>query len=186
MSLSASNQNAATRFRETNVDLLEYAKTNRDEGVFNDVTLQFGNLSIEANRMVLACCSNYFETMFKYKMKERYESNIPITGVDGNIARTLVDYMYNAQIKIDNDSVMDILAGADYFQLDAVKEFCFEYLMNRMSLDNRYDVQTAAELYRSDQLQKQVNEFITKYFDEVIQTLDFKTFHETSFDFIFV
>ena len=87
------------------MDLLEYAKANRDEGVFNDVTLQFGNLSIGANRMVLACCSTYFETMFKFKMKERYEPHIPIASVDSKIADTLVDYMYNGQITIDNGTV---------------------------------------------------------------------------------
>ena len=169
-------QNVTTRFREKCVDLLGYAKANRDEGVFNDVTLQVGNVSIGANRMVLACCSTYFETMFKSKMKERYESTIPITGVDGNIADTLVNYMYNGQITIDNGSVMDILAGADYFQLDEVKQFCFEYLLNQISLDNWYHVQTAAKLYRSDQLQKQVSKFITDRFDEVVQALDFHTF----------
>ena len=176
MSSSTFVQNPVTRFRETSVNLLEYAKANRDEGVFNDVTLQFGNFSIGANRMVLACSSTYFETMFKSKMKERYESNILITGVDGKIADTLIDYIYNGQITIDHDSVMDILAGADYFQLDEVKQFCFEYLINRISLDNWYDVQTAAKLYRSDQLHEQVSEFITNHFDKIALTLDFKTF----------
>ena len=169
-------QNVITRFRETNVDLLEYAKANRDEGIFNDVTLQVGNVSIGANRMVLACCSTYFETMFNSKMKERYEPIIPIADVDGNTAKTLIDYMYNGQITIDYDSVMYILAGAKHFELKEVKEFCFEYLMNQISLDNWYDVQTAAKQYRSDQLQKQVGKFITDHFDEVVQTLDFKTF----------
>ena len=169
-------QNGITRFREKCVDLLGYAKANRNEGIFNDVTLQLGNVSIGANRMVLACCSTYFETMFKSKMKERYESTILITGVDGNIADTLVNYMYNGQITIDNDSVMDILAGADYFQLDDIKQFCFEYFMNQISLDNWYDVLTAATMYRSKQLQKQVNKFISNHFYEVVQTLDFTTF----------
>ena len=75
--------------------------------------------------MVFACCSTYFETMFKSKIKERCEQTIPITGVNGNIADTLIHYMYNGQITIDNGSVMDILAGADYFQLDDVKQFYF-------------------------------------------------------------
>ena len=177
---------AVTRSRERSLDLLKYATTNRSEGIFNDVTIQVNNLSIGANRMVLACCSTYFETMFKSKLKERYESNIQIEGIDGKTANTLIDYMYNGQITINNNSVMQILAGADYFQLQEVKTYCFEYLMDQITCDNWCAVQTAANLYRSDQLQTQVTEFITDNFDEVARSIDFKIFTKSELiSFIF-
>ena len=169
-------QNAVTRRRETCSDLLQYARANRDEGTFNDVILQVDNLSIGANRMVLACYSTFFEKMFKSKMKEQYERNIPVTGVDSKTVNTLVDFMYNGQVTIDNNSVINILAGADYFQIDEVKTFCFEYLMDQITCGNWNDVLVAAKLYRSNELLKQVSEFVTNHFDKIIQTTDFKNF----------
>ena len=169
-------QNKVTRFREMSSELLEYAKANRDEGIFNDVTLQVDNLSIGANRMVLACYSTFFEKMFKTEMRERYQPNIPVTGVDGETANALVGFMYNGQITIDSNSVMNLLAGADYFQIDDVKAFCFDYLMDRITSDNWYAVETAAKLYRSDQLQKYVNQFIADNFENIIKSNEFKAF----------
>ena len=175
MSSSIMVHTDVTLFRETTVDLMDYAKAHRDEGIFNDITLQVDNLSIGANRLVLACCSTYFETMFKSKFKERYEPNISIVGVDGKTATTLVDYIYTGKITIANDSVMDILAGADYFQLDEVKQYCLEYLMNQITSNNWYAIQTAANLYELDQLQKHVNKFVSNHFDEIVENSDFKT-----------
>ena len=166
-------QNVVTRCRETSSELLEYMKANRAEGISNDITLHVDDLSIGANRMVLSCYSTFFEKMFKSKMREQYEPDILLTGVDGKSAVMLIDYMYGGEITIDSDSVVSILAGADYFQMDKVKTFCFEYLMDRITSDTWYDALTAAKLYRSDQLQEQVNLFITNHFNEIIESTDF-------------
>ena len=59
-------------------NLLQYAKRNREEGFFNDVTVTTGNKSITANRMVLSCNSKYFEKMFKASFEERYSNTIEV------------------------------------------------------------------------------------------------------------
>ena len=58
--------------------LLEYANTKRNTENFNDVTIQAGAESISANRMVLACYSKFFESMFLSQLKEKYQNTVEI------------------------------------------------------------------------------------------------------------
>ena len=156
-------------------DLLQYAKANRDDGTFNDVTIQTEHLSIGANCMVLSCCSIFFEKMFKSQMKERYEPSITIHEIDSIAVKHVIDYMYEGSITIDCTNVMNILAAADFLQLAEIKLFCFEFLKAHISSDSWYAVLSAAKLYRCDQLQKYTYQFITDHFDKITKSDDFKT-----------
>ena len=167
--------NNVTYNRKECPDLLQYAKANRDDGTFNDVTIQIGHLSIGANRMVLSCCSTFFEKMFKSQMKEQYKSSITIQEIDSTAVKHVIDYMYEGSITIDNTTVMDILAAADFLQLAEIKLFCFEFLKEHISSDSWYAVLSAAKLYRCDQLQKYTYQFITYHLDEITKSDDFKT-----------
>ena len=155
-------------------DLLEYAKASRDNGIFNDVTIQTGHVSIGANRMVLSCNSTFFEERFKSKMKDQSEFTITIEQMDATALKHLIDYMYDGSITIDSANVMDILAVADFLQMAEVKLISFEFLKERVSLDNWYAVLSAAKLYSCDQLQKYTYQFITEHLDEIAQSTDFK------------
>ena len=167
--------NDVTYYRKEWPDLLQYAKANRDDGTFNDVTIQTGHLSIRANRMVLSCCSIFFEKMFKSQMKERYESSITIHEINSTAVKYVIDYMYEESITVNNTTVMDILAAADFFQVAEIKLFCFEFLRKHVSSDSWYAVLSAAKLYRCDQLQKYTYQFITDHLDEITKSDDFKT-----------
>jgi len=46
------------------------------DGGFNDVTVEERGESIPANRMVLACYSKFFESMFLSPIKERYQNTV--------------------------------------------------------------------------------------------------------------
>ena len=170
--LLASN---VTYNRKECCDLLQYAKANRDDGTFNDVTIQTGHLSIGANRMVLSSCSTFFENVFKSQIKEQYESSITIQEIDSTAVKHVIDYMYEGSITIDNTTVMDILAAADFLQLAEIKLFCFEFLKEHISSDSWYALLSAAKLYRYDQFQKYIYQFITDHLDEVTKSDDFRT-----------
>ena len=160
--------------REKCSDLLKYAKSHRDDGIFNDVKILAGSFIIGANRMVLSCYSTFFEKMFMSEMKERYESSITIKQIDATAIQSLVDYMYEGTITVCNTNVTDILAASDFLLMTEVKEFCINFLQQHISLENWYNALSAAKLYRSDRLLTNVYQFITDHLDNAIQSKDFK------------
>ena len=175
MSLSKSAEKSVTRQRVASPNVLQYANEKRNKGTFNDVTIEAGSDTIAANRMILSCCSRFFEGMFDLEMKEKYQDSVQINGFDGKAVKALIDFIYSGEVTIKNENVMDLLAVSDYLQVDEVKQFCFDFLESILSSDNWYAIRSAADLYQNKHLQSKVEEFISKSFDAVIETNEFKS-----------
>ena len=173
-------QKSVTRKRSAYPRILEYANEDRENGVFVDITIAADSITIPANKLVLSCCSKVFEKMFKTEMKERYESTIDMTGsIDELSARTLIDFMYTGTVNINNDNVLQLLAAADYLQMEEVKQFYVEFLESILTHDNCQAILTSANLFQLEALQKQIYEMISFKFNEFIETEDFKLFTKT-------
>ena len=147
----------------------------RNKGFLNDVTIEVGDHTIAANRIILSCCSRFLEAMFDLEMKEKYQNPVQIHGVDGAAVKSVVDFMYNGEVKITSENVMELIAASDYLQVAEVKRFCFEFLESILSSDNWFAVYSAAKLYASEHLRNQVYEYISNNFDDVIQTDKFRS-----------
>ena len=176
MSLSISAEKFVTRQRVTGPNVLQYANEKRNKGIFNDVTIEADTETIAANRMILSCCSRFFEGMFDLEMKEKYQHDpVQINGFDGKAVKALIDFMYSGEVTIDDENVMYLLAASDYLQLGEVKQFCFEFLESIVSSDNWFAIRSAADLYQDKHLQNQVNECMSKKFDAIVKTDEFKS-----------
>ena len=162
--------------RVANPNVLQYANQKQKNGSFNDVTIKAGAQTIAANRMILSCCSCFFEAMFDLEMKEKYQNPVQIRGVDGAAVKSVIDFMYSGEVKITSENVMELIAASDYLQVAEVKRFGFEFLESILSSENWFAVFRAAKLYENKHLQNQAYECVSNDFDDVAQTDEFKAF----------
>ena len=154
--------------------LLDYAEKKRKEGVFNDVTIIAGDESIPGNKIVLSCYSKFFETMFETNMKERYENKVEVSGFDGQIIKMLVQYMYTGTITIDSSNVMNVLAAADYLQLDSVKDYCFDYMVSKLTPQNCLNIISASILFKPIALLTETYQVFSDNLEEISLSENFK------------
>ena len=152
---------AITRERNKNI-LEEYVEKNWKEGCFNDVTIKAEDDEIEANRMVLASSSLYFEKMFKTEMKEKIQSTVELHDINGTAVKHLIEFIYTGTIAINNENVFDLLSTADYLQIDEAEEFCFEFLQSVINPDTCFVILTVASLYQNEQLKANALECIVE------------------------
>ena len=175
MSFLGSSLKTIDYARDGTVCLLAYANKNRFQDFFSDVTIKTdNNQNISANRMVLSCYSAFFEKMFKSKLKEQYESSIVVKGVEGESLKLLINYIYTGQLLINSDNVASILSGADYLQLNKVKEFCFEFMENELTCDNYCFILKLADVYNNTSLKQKVYKFFCNNLDEILENQSFK------------
>ena len=157
-----------TRCRDENtVTLQQYANNKRIADQFNDVTVVAGSESIPANRMVLSCYSKFFESMFLSPMKERYQNEVEIQNFDGKAVRALIDFMYSGKIVINNENVVNLLAVADFLQMEDVKLFCFEFLDDNLSIDDCLEMVNLSIQYNCPSSLKNIYQFISENFDQL-------------------
>ena len=161
-----STEKTITWKRESN-NLLQFAEQNWKNGCFNDVTIEADNETIEANRMVLASGSLYFEKLFKTEMKEKYQPVVKLTDVNGGSVLSLIEFIYTGDIVTNNKNVLDLLSTADYLLIDKAKQFCFEFLLSVVTADTCFAILSVAGLYQHDQLKERALRCIEENFGEI-------------------
>ena len=157
--------------RKSTSCLLQYANNKRNQGRFNDVTIQSNDTRISANRMVLSCYCSFFDQIFASETSNQVNDfvvNIP--DVDGNSLKLLIQYIYTGQICIDSDNVFEVLAAAHPLKFDEVKEFCFEFLENCMTPDNCITILIKAKQYKNFTLRDKVYKYISDNYKTIIKT----------------
>ncbi|CAK8683092.1 unnamed protein product [Clavelina lepadiformis] len=156
--------------RQEAKSLLEYANRKRSNGKFNDVTINVEDESISANKMVLSCFSDYFENMFDIEMNE---NQVEIRGVAATAMKLIIEFIYTGNIEISKANVCDLLSASNMMQINDVKEFCFEFLEDSISIETCLTISYLADLYGSDHLEDQVKTFIEENINDVITTENF-------------
>ena len=171
MSLNTSLLQTVTGHRKSTSCLLQYANNNRNQGRFNDVTIQSNDISISANRMVLSCYCSFFDEMFGSETNNQVnDSVVDIPDVDGKSLKLLIQYIYTGQICIDSDNVFNILPAAYHLELDEVKEFCFELLENCITPDNCITILKTAKQYKNFTLRDKVYRHISDNYEMLTKT----------------
>ena len=171
MSLNLNYLQTVTRQRKSTSCLLQYANNNRNQGRFNDVTIQSNDISIPANRMVLSCYCSFFDERFATETNNQiHNSIVDISDVDENSLELLIQYIYTGQICIDSDNVLDILEAAHHLELDEVKEFCFEFLESCLTPDNCIPILITAKKHENFTLRDKVYSHISHNYETITKT----------------
>ena len=173
--MSVSQISAVYKSNENSKKLLQYANKQRQEGLYNDVTIKAGKQVIRANRMILSCYSKVFEKMFRSQMKEQYQDAIEIKDFDGEAIKLLIDFIYKREISINQDNVMKLLKASHFLQLAEVTDFCFCFFESELMVDNCLDVLSAYMLYKPESSLDNVYRFIDENIDKVVETDRFKS-----------
>ena len=170
MSTSNINQQDLTR----QAKLLQFANMKRRCGEFNDVTIRVGAECISANRMVLACFSKFFESMFRSPLKEKYQNSVEIKELDGEAVKAVIEFIYSGKIVVRSNNVLALLGVAEFLQIDEVKKTCFDYMVSSLTVDSCLNVVKAAVLYNNPSSLQQTYQFISERFAKIVATENFK------------
>lgn len=85
-------------------------------------------------------------------MKEKYQKYVDIECIDKNSMNNLIEYIYTGTIVINNENVGNLLAAANYLQIEDVKLFCLEFLEQAISLNNCFVILAIEDRYQSKSL----------------------------------
>ena len=173
--MSVSQTNVVYESKENPQKLLQYANEQRQEELYNDVTIKAGSQVMRANCMILSCYSKVFEKMFRSQMKEQYQDAIEIKDFDGEAIKLLIDFIYKREISIDQDNVMKLLKASHFLQLDEVTEFCFSFLEGGLMVDHCLDILSAYMLYKPESSLDNVYRFIVESIEKIVEIDRFKS-----------
>ncbi|CAG5108166.1 Oidioi.mRNA.OKI2018_I69.chr1.g3665.t1.cds [Oikopleura dioica] len=114
----------------------------RKDGILTDVVIAVpGHPEIKAHKMVLAAASPFFEAMFKSGLRESSSDRVEMPEIDYEAAQILVDYAYCGNYKITKENVKNLLAAANCYQFEEIKEKCARFLVDTIDENNCFELE---------------------------------------------
>nr|XP_026691235.1 kelch-like protein 18 [Ciona intestinalis] len=145
----------------------------RRQGKMCDVTLKVNECKFTAHKIVLAAVIPYFTSMFTTDMAEANGNEIEISAIDENALEHLINYAYTGKITVNVETVQSIMIGANFLQLQVVKEFCANFIKSHLHPNNCLGICQFAELLMCMPLLEKAKSYLNQHFVEVSKSDEF-------------
>lgn len=140
---------------------------------FSDITITAGSYTFKCHRIILSSVSPYFEAMFSSGMKESVTGEVKIEGIDSEIFRDILSYIYSGIDIVKTDNAEEMLKGAAVLQMDCLQRRCEEFLSGSLSVDNCISRWRLAHWHSCMQLSRKAWSHVMKHFSELTKTEEF-------------
>lgn len=145
-----------------------------NENKLIDCILKVGDRSIPCHRLILAACSPYFrELFFSEDGKEADRREVVLENLDPNIMEVIVNYMYSAEIDINDNNVQDIFAVANRFQIPSVFTVCVNYLQKMLTKKSCLAIYRLGLMLNCARLAIAARDYIADRFEIIAKDEDF-------------
>ncbi|XP_053734047.1 kelch-like protein 41a [Synchiropus splendidus] len=145
-----------------------------DENKLIDCVLKVGDRSIPCHRLILAACSPYFrEIYFSDDGAEVDLREVVLEDVDPEVMSRVVDYMYSAEIDINDGNVQDIMAVASRFQIPSVFTVCVNFLQKTLSMRTCLGIYRLGLVINCPRLAMAARDYIADRFEMVAKDPEF-------------
>eukprot|EP00058_Branchiostoma_floridae_P027809 XP_002613300.1 hypothetical protein BRAFLDRAFT_113785 [Branchiostoma floridae] len=153
--------------------LLQSLQELRSDNKLLDVTLCVAGKEIPCHRNVLAACSGYFCAMFCNGHRETKEYKVTINEVDSNALQLLVDYAYTSKVTITEHNAVELLEGANFFQIQPVRDACVTFISNNLSAENCLQILHVGNMLSCQDLENKARLCALKEFVAISKTPEF-------------
>ena len=127
-----------------------------------DVTLQVEGKEFKAHKVVLAAWSPVFAAMFKEGTKEHQDNYVNIEDIDSDVFDVFLRFLYSGQVEHLDEIYFDLLAAADKYDVQPLRELCLQHMAENISVDNAVEVMARAERHSIDSIKSKTLQFINK------------------------
>ncbi|XP_060945068.1 uncharacterized protein si:dkey-229b18.3 [Limanda limanda] len=104
-------------------DLLSKLRSQREAGLFCDITLRTNGRSYSAHRAVLAAVSDHFQEIFT-EMDSSIKADIDLTGFSEGSLLSLLDFSYSSTLCVRQEDLPEVIAMARHLGMWLAVEAC--------------------------------------------------------------
>uniref|UniRef100_A0A1A9VGZ6 BTB domain-containing protein n=1 Tax=Glossina austeni TaxID=7395 RepID=A0A1A9VGZ6_GLOAU len=128
-----------------------------------------------AHKAVFAAHSPFFEDI--YQLSENDKENIATIkndSVDACAMKTIIDYLYNGEIKIAEDVGQSLLVTSNFLQMDWVEQQCKQQFKSSVELGNSFSIwgfagELNADCVFGEELADHCFRYILRHFPQLIE-----------------
>lgn len=155
--------------------LLRALSSFREEARFCDAHLVLDGEEIPVQKNILAAASPYIRTKLNYNPPKDDGSTykIELEGISVTIMREILDYIFSGQIRLNEDTIQDVVQAADLLLLTDLKTLCCEFLEGCIAAENCIGIRDFALHYCLHHVHYLATEYLETHFRDVSSTEEF-------------
>ena len=139
--------------------------TLRKSGVFCDVVLiSSDGVEFPVHRAALAAGCIYFKVLFNINMVEKQQTKVHLKTISSSALRKVLEYIYTGSLRVNNDSVSELLLASSMFLMFELTEYCWDIFVETLDLNNCISRKILADSISSASIAKTVTSFVLKNF----------------------
>ncbi|XP_029386402.1 uncharacterized protein LOC115061950 [Echeneis naucrates] len=104
-------------------DMLSKLRSQREAGLFCDITLRTNGRSYSAHRAVLAAVSDHFQEIFT-EMDSSMKADIDLTGFSEDSLLSLLEFSYSSTLRVRQEDLPEVIAMARHLGMWPAVEAC--------------------------------------------------------------
>ena len=136
-----------------------------------------GGKVFPCHKLVLSARSPVFKAMFESKMKESVSGKVTIEDIKPEIMNEMLHFIYTSRIAKKNIMVefaIELLAAADKYQLEALKDTCQDKIRSVLDAENAIEFLILGEMYQANKLKDTAMMEVVYNMPEIADTEDYK------------
>ncbi|KAJ8683259.1 hypothetical protein QAD02_019051 [Eretmocerus hayati] len=147
-----------------------------ENGKFSDIHFVIDKDEFRLHKNILSARSEVFCAMFEHDMKENNENKVEITDFKADVMKEAFRFIYTGTVDIREakGKEKELLAVADKYKLDGLKEYCEDELTDSLTVDNVGDMLVLADLYKAEKLSERSIKFTSMNAREVLRNKHFR------------
>ncbi|XP_023565119.1 gigaxonin isoform X2 [Octodon degus] len=155
--------------------LLRALSSFREESRFCDAHLVLDGEEIPVQKNILAAASPYIRTKLNYNPPKDDGSTykIELEGISVMVMREILDYIFSGQIRLNEDTIQDVVQAADLLLLTDLKALCCEFLEGCIAAENCIGIRDFALHYCLHHVHYLATEYLETHFRDVSSTEEF-------------
>ena len=125
-------------------------------------------ITIKAHKLVLICCSPYFERMFSEKFSEKNQQMVYIGGnLDHSAFEQIINFFYTGLLEIKLSNAIELLQVADLLLLEQTKTSLLRYMQQTLNSDNCILYKDVGSTFCCKALMETADRFARRNFEDV-------------------
>ena len=137
-----------------------------------DVRLHFpeSNTDLYAHKVVLACYSDVFETMFlSAGFRESSENVVCIKDIRAKTFRHVLQFMYTGTLAVPEEDLLELMKVAEMYNVKKLRSHCLSLQSKMITTKNCFEMLKGVELVGVREALDSTTAFITDHFAECLE-----------------
>jgi len=133
----------------------------------SDIVVKCGEKLFDCHQVILASRSQVFKAMFESNMKEKLTGSVEVKNIDHEVFEDLLKYIYSGEAPNIEDHPEELLAAADQYQLEKLKEHCEVKVCPKLDVSNCIDLLVLGDLHHASTLKAAALKFVSKNMNQI-------------------